>query len=233
MSDLCQFLEWDSDFFAMRIARLRAGTLTTAEAQAARAWCTEHTIDCAYYLAEASDAGSARAAASVGFRYVDTRLTLEAARPNPAPHNADTLIRLFQPGDLAALQAIACVSHTDTRFYFDGRFPRERCDALYATWIARDAARGSLFVAEREGLTAGYITTLCEGECGEIGLLGVAEVAQGGGLGRALIAAALAHFAQQGMQRVQVVTQGRNLRAQRAYLRAGFQPVQVETWWHG
>lgn len=238
-SPLCKFLEWDSDFFGMRIARVLPRTLTQADANAARHWLNQHQIDIAYALFDADDAESAQPLHHVGFRYVDTRLTLEIRRLPPVDQLASDariieLSRTPNPQSLIPiLQAIARVSHTDTRFYFDRRFPRTRCDELYARWLVRDWERGTLFVAEHDGQPAGYITCTVDGEVGEIGLLGVAESAQGQGLGAALIRQALVHFAEHGCTRTRVVTQGRNVRAQRAYLRAGFMPMQAEVWWHG
>lgn len=76
-SPLCKFLEWDSDFFGKRIARVVPRTLNSTDAQTARAWLNQHQIEIAYALLDADDAESARALHQVGFRYVDTRLTLE------------------------------------------------------------------------------------------------------------------------------------------------------------
>jgi dTDP-4-amino-4,6-dideoxy-D-galactose acyltransferase len=44
--------------------------------------------------------------------------------------------------------------------------------------------------------------------------------------------ASLGWFAQHGCDRVQVVTQGRNLAAQRLYQRAGFLTADLKLWYH-
>jgi dTDP-4-amino-4,6-dideoxy-D-galactose acyltransferase len=47
-----------------------------------------------------------------------------------------------------------------------------------------------------------------------------------------LVDQALAWFAQQKVTRVQVVTQGRNILAQRMYQRSGFVTHTVKLWYH-
>jgi dTDP-4-amino-4,6-dideoxy-D-galactose acyltransferase len=226
---LCAFLPWDSAFFGLRIGRVQADSLDADRAQAVRAWATAERIDCAYFLSAAADHASHRHAAHAGFDLVDIRLTLRApSQPAAAAYDA---VRPCRDDDLAQLQAYAAHLHTDSRFFNDGRFPTERCGALYARWLERAAAApdSRILVAEQDGVPAGYIT--CEG--GSIGLFGVAPFAQGRGLGAQLIRSALAHFASQGVQEVQVITQGKNIAAQRAYQACGFRAAQAELWFHG
>jgi ribosomal protein S18 acetylase RimI-like enzyme len=47
-----------------------------------------------------------------------------------------------------------------------------------------------------------------------------------------LTEAALAWFCAQGLQRAQVVTQGRNIAAQRLYQKCGFRTGEIALWYH-
>jgi ribosomal protein S18 acetylase RimI-like enzyme len=67
---------------------------------------------------------------------------------------------------------------------------------------------------------------------GNIGLFAVAEAERGRGHGSRLLDAALAWFATYDLERVNVVTQGRNAAAQRIYQRAGFLTVDTRHWYH-
>jgi dTDP-4-amino-4,6-dideoxy-D-galactose acyltransferase len=86
------------------------------------------------------------------------------------------------------------------------------------------------------GLAAGvqgYITAaVTSGGGGQIGLFAVADAARGQGVGGRLIAAALAWLAARGADPVTVVTQGRNIRAQRIYQRFGLLSHDLELWFH-
>jgi dTDP-4-amino-4,6-dideoxy-D-galactose acyltransferase len=133
------------------------------------------------------------------------------------------------------LSDIAAASHFHTRFYADGRFPRERCDALYRAWIER-SCRGSadgVLVADQGGEPAGYVAChLHPNETGSIGLMAVAEGHRGLKLGTQLVQAALQFFREHGSSRALVVTQGRNVDAQRLYQRCGFVTESMLLYYH-
>jgi dTDP-4-amino-4,6-dideoxy-D-galactose acyltransferase len=231
MSEWCSFLDWDSAFFGRRIARVTANRLTDEQANQALAWCAAERIDCLYFLAESDDADTVRAVEARGFALVDVRLTLE--RRGAIPALADG-IRLSSAQDVEALKMMARTNHRDTRFYYDGHFSVEEADHLYETWIERscNGYADAVLVAERDGQPAGYITCDLREGYGQIGLLGVGEAWQGQGIGRTLINGALRWFAEHDLERVEVVTQGRNVRAQRVYQRAGFVSAQMQLWYH-
>lgn len=230
----CRLLPWDSDFFGVRVARLDDGPLDDARAAGALAWCAREGVECLYFLADAGDAETARAACRAGFDLVDIRVTLLTPLDEHRLDDGGPDVRHARPGDLAALTAIARGAHTDSRFYFDGRFPRRRCDDLYATWIERSCAgwADAVLAADHDGQAAGYVTCQVDGASGRIGLVGVAPEARGHGLGRHLVAGALRWFAGRAVRRVEVVTQGRNVAAQALYQHLGFRTHRVELWYH-
>jgi len=147
-------------------------------------------------------------------------------------------VRPAATADLPRLRRIAAASHRDSRFHHDRHFDRRRCDALYAGWIETSCAdpAGVVLVAaaaDPAGPPAGYVTgTIGEDGEGRIGLFAVAADARGRGVGGALIAAVLDWFAGRGADPVSVVTQGRNVRAQRLYQRFGMRTRSVEPWFH-
>jgi dTDP-4-amino-4,6-dideoxy-D-galactose acyltransferase len=232
---LCTLLEWDSAFFGCRIARVEGDQLDAERNEQIMAWCAAERIDCLYFLCRSDDPASVRLAEDSSFRLVDLRVTLECVlhkgeRPYPAAG-----IRPVQPSDIPTLRDIAAVSHTDTRFYADPNFNRTRAAHLYSAWIEK-SARGdadAVLVALAADKPAGYISCHLDGDsAGHIGLIAVAEHARGQRLGSLLVDHALAWFAQQNVTRAQVVTQGRNITAQRLYQRRGFVTHSVKLWYH-
>lgn len=206
------------------------------EIESVLAWCRKESIDCLYLLVAADDLATLRSAEERAFHLVDIRMTYDKKIERAVTESSGLQpIRRARESDIPALRAIAAVSHTDSRFYADGGFERARCDELYATWIEK-SCRGwaeVVFVAEHEGLPSGYLS--CherEGRRGEIGLVGIAARAQGRGLGRALVESALCWFAERRLERASVVTQGRNVAAQRLYQSSGFRTTAVQLWHH-
>lgn len=125
--------------------------------------------------------------------------------------------------------------HTHTRFFFDQNFPRDKCKSLYATWIRRSCEdyADQVLTAHADGQAVGYITCKrLKDDEGQIGLFGVERQARGRGIGRSLVYAALDWFASKSIQTVRVVTQGRNISAQRLYQSCGFLTHSIQLWYH-
>lgn len=236
MSAPCTLLEWDSEFFGHRIGRVDRRRLAEADLPRIERWAAAECVECLYLLADADDPATVRAAEASGFGLMGLRVELDqrlpAAAGNPAP---DPTIRPVQPGDREALTGIARASHEDTRFFADPRFSRDRAGALYARWVERscfEAYSGAAFVAEIDGRAVGYIAVSIAEQRGVIDLLGVDAACRGHGLGRRLIQRGLDWCRTLGATEVTVVTQGRNIAAQRLYQQAGFRTSQVHLWYH-
>lgn len=235
---LCQYLDWDSDFFECRIARVTVNRISRETVERVMTWCDSHGIDCFYFLADADDEVTVKLADDNEFRLVDIRVTLERQLDNVSvvdDRMIQGVVRPCTPDDVPALRAIARVSHHDSRFYYDSNFPASLCDALYETWIEKscNGYADAVLVAELQGRPAGYISChLLDQTKGCIGLFGIGTDSQGRGLGRKLINESLHWFSEQGMRKVEVVTQGRNCKAQRLYQRCGFLTKSVQLWYH-
>jgi dTDP-4-amino-4,6-dideoxy-D-galactose acyltransferase len=222
---------------------VRGGRLNRETLAAIERWVAREGIECLYFLADPGDPETAPLAEESGFRLVDLRVTLERRLGGSGPESGAgeagrVPVRPAATADLPRLRRIAAASHRDSRFYHDRHFDRRRCDALYAGWIETSCAdpAGVVLVAaaaDPAGPPAGYVTgTIGEDGEGRIGLFAVAADARGRGVGGALIAAVLDWFAARGADPVSVVTQGRNVRAQRLYQRFGMRTRSVELWFH-
>ena len=148
---------------------------------------------------------------------------------------------------------MASTSHRDTRFYSDAHFPRPLCDALYARWIQAscEGFADAVLVIGPAGAPLGYVTCHLDTpppgrpapaeardahdhppRGGRIGLIAVGEDARGRGLGPLLVRAAVDWLGGHGAAAVSVVTQGRNVAAQRLYQRCGFLTRDLHLYYH-
>ena len=237
----CELLPWDSDFFQCRIGRVRGDVLDRAQAEAIAEWSRAERVRCLYFLARADCPGTVETAQANGFGLVDIRVTLQ--RPLGGPQDprrfqpsSDVVIRPFRADDLPTLEALAEACHTDTRFFSDPHFPRP-AKALYSTWIRRDCQGRAqqVLVADTGARPAlGYVSCQVHSaaDAGQIGLLGVSPEARGKGLAKSLVQSALGWLEAQGAREVTVVTQGRNVPAQRLYQGCGFRTRDVRLWYH-
>ena len=234
----CKYLDWDSEFFGLRIGRVTENRLQPETIEQINQWADLQRIDCLYFLADIGDLKTIRLAEINEFRMVDIRVTLEKIidKSTTIPDQASIgSIRLVSPDDLNALKAIARVSYHDTRFYADTNFPVARADALYEIWIEKSCKgyADAVFVLEIDHQSAGYISCHLLGEGkGNIGLVGVSQNSQGKSIGNLLIDNALNWFVGKNVTQVSVVTQGRNIKAQRLYQRCGFLTRSLQFWYH-
>ena len=237
MTALLKKLDWDSEFFGMPIARVISEAPGDAELRQINEECEKSRYACLYALVDGERSTAVHALESHAFQLMDIRMTLTRKVSvdqlvNPA---GDVVVRPSGETDIHSLRAIARVSHVDSRYYADSNFSRSRCDDLYALWIeksCRDYA-DMVLVAELSGKPVGYITCDANDDhVGQIGLFAVDASAQGRGIGRRLIQESLVWFHAQGCDRVDVVTQGCNVRAQQVYQKADFVTSRVQLWFH-
>ena len=232
----CEFLDWDTEFFGIRVGRVIGNTLTRARMKEIDAWSHRNEIRCLYFLAQCDDPETTFLAEEDNFHLVDMRVTFDRQLFEPLPEMAEGL-RMAQPADMPVLEEWARTGFTDSRFFHDRQFPRERAAALYAFWIQRDFQSPSsavLVFAPEESRPSGYISIAINSiaNVSQIGLLGVGPEARGKGAGQTLLNGALAWAAARGAKQTIVVTQGRNIAAQRLYQRCGFMVRSIELWYH-
>jgi GNAT superfamily N-acetyltransferase len=218
---------------------VRGGVLNEEVGEQVDRWCEERGIRCLYLLADANDADTARAAARLGYRQVDDRLTfrheLKELGAEPWHSPGPISVRTAKSEDLPALESLATSSHRHTRFYFDGGFPLERCGLLYVRWIerAQREAGHELLIAEQDGKTIGYHAIRMPGpEPGRLDLIALEPSARGRGLGRALLRSSLRRLRDQGAEAVLTSMQARNVTALRSHERVGFVAERAQVWHH-
>jgi ribosomal protein S18 acetylase RimI-like enzyme len=230
----CRLVEWDTEFWGMRIARVQGDAMNGELRVAVDTWCAENGISCAYFLATTEAPATTLAAERGGFFYTDVRVTLRQRLDSNRRPVRPGRIRAGEKEDIPELREIARVSHKITRFYHDPHFADERCGELYADWI-RSSFEGEadeVLVAEDDGRVAGYITCVIKERVGHMGLLAVAPGHQERGLGQDLVDGALDWFAAARVAESAVVTQGRNIAALRLFGRAAYLVDSMQLWFH-
>ena len=235
MSDVCKFLDWDSEFFGVRIGRALVNHVDQRTMTEITSWCHDNAIDCLYFLSVDNDPQTTRLLAKHGFDYVDTRVTLERKLPvEISPATTTIGLSTCTSDHLDKLKEIAANSYRMSRFYFDGRFVEERCDDLYKLWVEKSCANSSdHVVVALDGVTpVGFFACSVTETHGILGLTGVVSTMRGRGIGHQMTLAVLQWLWEQDCERVEIVTQGRNIASQRLFQRFGFITKSTELWYH-
>ncbi len=234
---LFDILEWDSAFFSLRIGRVASRELSAGDSALLREQAACEEMDCIYFLADPSSAGTMDAAHRLGMRPVDVRVELSVRLP-PA-HSCDDSRRSGSPREPLASEAdfLAELSgrlHDRTRFRADPGFDQARVTEMYRLWILKGLSGPGCgaVVAGPPGAPEGYCTYSTSGSEGRIELLGVDLPARGAGIGAMLVRAALADMAAKGAEIVRVATQGGSRASMSVYQSSGFRVESVGLWFH-
>lgn len=232
-----EYLSWDSEFFGFRVARATdAGGM---DVERVLGWCVQNAIEWLYILVPAGNTETTVRLERESCNLMDIRLELGLGRGVAGDKRGkwtEGVIRLWEERDIKPLRSIAGQAHIASRFYHDPRVPFGKASALYEVWIEKSCTGGLadvVLVADMGGRACGYVTGKLDGNgSGYIGLVGVAPHAQGRGVGRGLVSAAVNWLQAEGCDDIRVVTQGRNVVAQRVYQSFGFQTTSVHLWYH-
>ncbi|MFG0250105.1 MAG: GNAT family N-acetyltransferase [Phycisphaeraceae bacterium JB051] len=236
---VCRVLQWDSDFYGIRIGYLMPRRVNDAIVAYALAFCQKHDIQCMYYLCDCYHLTSSRLAEKHHCNFVDIRLTMERRLNQnmslPALPDGYT-IRLGVEKDIASLLEIAGDAYRHSRYFFDTRFDVKKCQQFYQDWI-RKAVHGTfddgVWVLCQNDKPVGYCTFRhLNDDVSQIGLVGMSPDMTGKGLASRLIEYTLAKESERGCRIMLVVTQGRNYPAQRLYQRTGFLTREAALWYH-
>lgn len=221
-----ELLEWDTEFWGLRVGRSRG----VGDGDSLSRWALENTVGLMCLLIAADDPTEAQRAEDLGYRFMDVRATLARST---APYPAEA--REHCASDVPLLRDFASVSHRITRFYADPWLDDEACDRLYEQWVDSSCAGWAdrVLVVEHDGQASGYITVhLLDEGTASIGLIAVSEGARRNGLGGKLVRSAIDYAHSQGRHTITVVTQGRNIIAQRLFQACGFRTTATELWYH-
>lgn len=235
---IIEVLDWDSEFFRRRIARIFPTKLTESILSYSLEKALNAQIDCLFFLCDLNDPTSILLVEKAGFHLVDVRVTLSREVPSILSTYQDSKIksRIGNPEDLDELTEISEDFFQLSRYYFDGNFPKDKCKEFYQDWITKSVSGNFddiVFVAEIGEEIVGFITCKrASRNLGRIGLVGVKKEKTGIGIGNVLMDAAFCWFAEQDVASIEVVTQGRNIAAQRLYQKNGFKAQKSELWYH-
>ena len=153
---------------------------------------------------------------------------------------SDVLIRRAQARDLPEVGELGAALMRAHYAYDPLRFlePGGGDNAGYSRFLGSqlDEEGTIVLVAERQRRIVGYVYAAIEplswkdlrDECGFVHDLLVNDAARGGGIGEALLDAAIEWLRQQGMPRVALGTAAQNERARRMFERRGFRATMIE-----
>jgi len=239
MTALVESLAWDSEFFGRKVGRARVGRLDEATAARLVADADAAGLECVYFIGAIDDLDTILAAEAHGFHLVDVRVVLERATDAPLPDGEDRerfVVDGAREGDRARLEEIARQVARQSRYAFDPHFATADTERLYRTWVANalDGYADAVVVAREAagGDPLGFVCCKMHGELCDLQLVGVDVAHRQRRIAHALLCACIGWASGRSARRVQMVTQARNVAAQRLCQGLGFLTREVSLYYH-
>ena len=225
-------LQWDSDFFGLRIGRIDIVSNERWQMLFQEASSLQMHYDLIYVFSEQELPTD-----SNKVRLIDTK-TIYAKSIGSSVIIPATIERYQESVPNADLYRLALVSGVYSRFRLDDIMPAESYERMYRRWIERsvDGSMADLVLVHRTDTQIdGMITLKIEANVAHIGLVAVDEEAQGKGIGTMLIKAVEAYLqTNTTVQHLKVATQWANKPACHLYEKNGFvveEKTNIYHWW--
>lgn len=221
-------LNWDSNFFGINIASLNHALINENIMKLVFSFCKQQRIQCLYFRADSRSLKNVELAEKYGFHFANIRTTyILEKKEKIKKRKKGYIFRESRKSDIPWIIDVSRDAYTDSRYYFDSNFPREICSKFYVEWvekIIRNSGKGEkIFVLERNKKPIAYIGSAIWGREIVIELIAVDPVSRGKGMGKKILREFIYHYQKAAYYRFRVVTQGRNIAAQRLYQSCGFE----------
>ena len=218
-------LTWDSVFFGKRIGTLNENDQKGFDPVKADQF---DLIQCCCNIKNTDFIGKLE---KHGFHYVDTRIDFILNIEN---YETETY-QLADEEDIDSIKAIAAETFKESR-YSNSYFNRNDSKRFYSKW-AENAVLGKFddycLIVKEDGDIKGFITyKQADNKTSTIGLLGISMNNQGKGYGKRLVREYSYFSGLKGNSWINVSTQGTNLNAQIFYIKNGFIPKRIQSWYY-
>ncbi len=236
---MIHYLDWDSDFFEIKIGAVVIADIME-ELQHIAAQAKKEQYNLVYATSdnvsiEILEKISEKSANELG--PIDTKVTFikKIAAPEviaehltiTAYNNADNINQLYQ---------LAFSSGKYSRFKIDEHFTDQQFTTMYSTWVDNSVNKiiaDEVFMYKLHSDINGFVTIkINDDKTATIGLIAVNEAERGMGIGQALMSTAYNYALAQGCTHIKVPTQWQNKPACLFYKKIGFEIYSLQNIYH-
>lgn len=223
-------LEWDSNFFNLRIGKAVVSSQHELNNLAKMQPELSQEYDLVYIFAKKG------LLAPIGnFSLVDQKTIFKTKIDSVCGSIDDSIIQYEDNNVTDDLLKLALVSGEYSRFKLDQRLSDDAYERLYSCWIEQSVKHiiaTEIFCYMIDGKPKGLLTLNRQGLKGVIGLVATDPNSQGNGIGSALLQYAKYFCAKNGIVELTVTTQLRNRAACHLYEKTGFIMESCTDIWH-
>lgn len=224
-------LQWDSDFFGIRIGRVDLHTIEDVSALVTQQQELRRLYDLLYVFAMPGITLNAQ-----GAKLVDEKVVYSKYCAKREIFSDVMLYEQSFPDE--SLYKLALISGEHSRFKLDKRLPSGSYERLYRRWIEnacpQEGDNKQIFVYIPDGTAQGMITIDHKGSHAHIGLVAVDPEFQYKGFGTKIMSSLETVLCHKGVLTIDVATQKSNVKACRWYEKNGFEIMSITPiyhWW--
>tara|TARA_X000000950_G_scaffold108424_2_gene136749 strand:+ start:17692 stop:18768 length:1077 start_codon:yes stop_codon:yes gene_type:complete len=231
-------LEWDSKFWGYPVALITSRKLSNNIIYRVNLFLKKNKVRLIQYLCNCHDRLSVNYAEMNNYRFKDIRLTFERSlnKKNMQRIEVHNQFRKAITKDFKDLKKISKSIYKDSRYYFDTNFDVQKVQEFYDQWLykaIKNLYDNECLIYCIKNKPVAYCTLkYLNKETAVIGLLGVGKYYSGKGYGKILMQQVYNFLIKKSIEKILVVTQGRNFQAQRFYQKENFLIANTELWYH-
>lgn len=227
-----QFLEWDSNFLKLKVCKIISTEINLTKSILEEIYKNDFDL---VYLSSAEKINfETNFIQNFEIRLVDIKTTYLKSNLIQSPdsnHNKTYTASIPEK----KLIELALESGMYSRFKVDSNIPEAKFEELYTLWITNSVNKqiaDEVIVNYQNNEISGFITLGIKNMIGDIGIIAVDSKYRGQKIGKSLIYSAENYFLNQGIDSIQVVTQGVNLPACNLYASCGYTISEENYFYH-
>lgn len=235
-------IPWDIETFGFGVADFKIDysqdCLSKSQeiADKIKEWAKDHNVELVGTTVGAEDGLKPSFIQSLGFRYIDTTISLRYKDVQKLQFPLSDFEVL--PADKASLDGVVKIcssSFSSGRYYADIRFPKHLADKRYQDWVRRAFTAEStqeLFIAKVNEEVCGFMVLEAKGREGYLHLAAVLPKWQGKHMGLAIYASSLVYLQKQGVNLVHAKVSASNIPVFNLHTRLGARVFSSDILFH-
>lgn len=230
-----RLLEWDTRFFGYKIASIEPNAIGLLELGGIIENLRENNFALAYCFINPNDYISVDSLTQISALLADEKVTFSINLNSENNIVSANVVRYDSEYPSEQLKSLTLQSGVYSRFNIDPNFRNNEFNNLYLEWIEKSVSgkiADRVLVYKEDYDIQGFITLKVGSETGSIGLIAVDEKYRGKSIGKKLLHSAFSYFRDEGIRKIEVVTQKANTGACRFYEASGFKVSHIVNVYH-
>lgn len=227
-----EILNWDSDFFGVKVAQVEKNCFSEENKGSLLKQLKDEEVELAYYISDGPFENNENDLYK--FIQVNRRVPIKKKLSGPVKIHKN-ISSYEQNSPSSELINLAQRAADWSRFKFDPNISSGKVKDLYDIWISNSVKKGEnsdLLIYKEEGKILGFVTLSFHPPKGTTPLFAVSREAEGKGVSFALMRAADTFLYQKGCTYYTSATQADNRTAVTVFKRHGFEISPVEYVYH-